>query len=190
MFSACIIVGENTDGLGATLGALVPAVADGVLRDAVIVDFSADPDVELVCDAAGCGRVVAKASLPLEKVGTSLRCEWLLLMMAGAVPQSGWHWSASEFIERAAMTVSPETVAAAFDYANPGFGKRDRMSELWRRISGHLLGRVAPGQGLILHRSHASPGSGFELGPQGWHKPPVAARVTVLPVTMTVPVPG
>ena len=59
MFSACIIVGESVEGLGATLGALVPAIADGILRDAVIVDFSSDPDVERVCDAAGCDRIAA-----------------------------------------------------------------------------------------------------------------------------------
>ena len=187
MFSACIIVGEKIDGLGATLGALVPAVADGVLRDAVIVDFSTGSDVERVCDAAGCTRIGAKEAVSLASAGASLRGDWLLLMMAGSVPQPGWHWSASDFVQRATLTGSPATVAGAFNYACPGFARRDRVREFWRRLAGHTFGKVSPGQGLILHRSHLTREKALHLAADGWKKPPAGAHVTLLPVTMTVP---
>ncbi|MEZ5800017.1 MAG: hypothetical protein R3D29_05580 [Nitratireductor sp.] len=187
MFSACIIVGESVEGLGATLGALVPAIADGILRDAVIVDFSADPDVELICDAAGCTRIAARDGISLANAGAGLRGDWLLLMMAGSVPQPGWHWSASDFVQRATLSGSPGSVAAAFNYAYPGFARRDRIRELWRRLAGHVLGQVSPGQGLILHQSHRTNRRGLQIAANGWKKPPAGAHVTVLPVTMTVP---
>ena len=58
MISVLVRVEHGVDALVVTLSALVPAVADGLLCDAVILVKAADPAVERVADALGASVVV------------------------------------------------------------------------------------------------------------------------------------
>lgn len=89
MITVLIRVSHGAEALAVTLSALVPAVADGLVADAVILAENLDEDVARVTEAAGATLVVARAGSWVEAAG-SARHEWLLCLDDGDLPQEGW----------------------------------------------------------------------------------------------------
>ncbi len=187
MFSACVIVDDHGEGLTRTLSALVPAVADGYLRDCSLVDYCGSVETANVADACGANLVAAKTGLKLQSVAGPMRGDWMLLLMAGVVPQPGWHFVASEFANRAMQSDAARRSCAAFDYASPGFRQRDRMREAWRAVAGRLFGSVVAGQGLLIEKRSLMAGRDIVLNRRGWSGSPRGTALTVLPAKAIVP---
>jgi hypothetical protein len=89
MITVLVRVTHGPEALAATLSALVPAVAAGLIGDAVILADRQDDVLERVADAAGATLVVAKDASWTEGARAARR-DWLLCLDDGDIPQEGW----------------------------------------------------------------------------------------------------
>jgi hypothetical protein len=137
MISVLVRVDHGVDALVVTLSALVPAVADGLLCDAVILARAPDAALERVADALGASVVVDREGSWAQGVRHAKR-DWILCLADGDVPSEGWIRVLDRFI---AMS-PPER----------RFGRLRRASGLRQR----LLDFLAPAgirAGDLVHRS-------------------------------------
>src|ERR1700723_4305229 len=76
----------------ATLAALVPGAAAGVVREVLLVDRSGTAVIERVADVAGCRflRFEGTHAAALAAGARQARSPWLMFLHAGAVLASGW----------------------------------------------------------------------------------------------------
>jgi hypothetical protein len=99
MITALILADHDIEALGVTLAALVPGVARGTLRDAVVIDRSAGEDVRYVAEAAGASHVAGVGTVePWRRGAAPARAPWLFLLAAGDVPDPGWMEAAERFL--------------------------------------------------------------------------------------------
>ena len=89
MITVLVRVTHGPEALAATLSALVPAVAAGLIGDAVILAAKQDEILEQVADAAGATLVVAPDA-PWTEGAKEARRDWLLCLDDGDIPQEGW----------------------------------------------------------------------------------------------------
>jgi hypothetical protein len=89
MITVLVRVTHGPEALAATLSALVPAVAAGLIGDAVILAAQQDGILEQVADAAGATLVVAPGA-PWTEGAKEARRDWLLCLDDGDIPQEGW----------------------------------------------------------------------------------------------------
>jgi glycosyltransferase involved in cell wall biosynthesis len=114
-----------------TLAALVPAAAEGFVREVIVADAGSTDGTRVVADAAGCvvvdgGRMAALAIA---------RSDWVLLVVPGVRLDPDWSREAAAFLQR--LQRNGETGrAATFRHALDEFGFQARLVE---RFSG-LLG--------------------------------------------------
>jgi len=89
MITAVVSTEGDVEALAATLGGLVPGVAQGLVADAVVVGRGPRPEEEAVADALGATFLVA-AGDPWFAAAALARQDWLLCLRAGDVPLEGW----------------------------------------------------------------------------------------------------
>jgi hypothetical protein len=89
MITVLVRVTYGPEALAATLSALVPAVAAGLIGDAVILAEREDDTLAMVADAAGATLVVTKDAAWTEAAKVARR-DWLLCLDDGDIPQEGW----------------------------------------------------------------------------------------------------
>jgi hypothetical protein len=89
MITVLIRVTHGPEALAATLSALVPAVAVGLVGDAVILADRQDDTLAKVADAVGATLVVAERGSWTEGARVARR-DWLLCLDDGDIPQEGW----------------------------------------------------------------------------------------------------
>ncbi|MEW6768910.1 MAG: glycosyl transferase [Pseudomonadota bacterium] len=136
----------------ATLAALVPGAASGIVRDVVLVDRPGSDIIEQVADFAGCDylKFDGPRAAALAAGANSTRSPWLMFLTAGAVLDSGWIDEAAQFIQR--VSGSGRQRAGVFRYARSPYEDPrifDRFQGLTRFISGPSLD-----QGLLISRDH------------------------------------
>lgn len=136
----------------ATLAALVPGAAAGVIREVLLVDRAGTDVIERVADVAGCGFLTSTGSRAAAMaVGAkAARSPWLMFLQAGAVLDSGWIEETQQFIQRFGTSERPR--AGIFRYARSPYdetGFRDGMKHLLRRLAGPRAD-----QGLLIARDH------------------------------------
>lgn len=91
MITALVLVERGLEALAATLAALVPAVADGLVADAVVLVRAPDAEVAEVADAVGASLVVVPGGDDPWRAGAALaRRDWLLCLQDGDVPLGDW----------------------------------------------------------------------------------------------------
>src|SRR3982074_2990360 len=85
----------------ATLAALVPGAAAGVVRGVLVVDRAGSGVIGRVADAAGCRflRFEGSHAAALPAGARQARSPWLMFLHAGAVLDSGWIEETAQFIE-------------------------------------------------------------------------------------------
>lgn len=88
---------SRTEPLATTLAALVPAVADGLIGDAVVMSPSADGDVADLAEAVGATFLVAPSD-PWAAGSSAARRDWVLCLAAGDFPSEGWVRALDRFI--------------------------------------------------------------------------------------------
>jgi hypothetical protein len=89
MITVLVRVTHGPEALAATLSALVPAVAAGLVGDAVILTDRQDDTLMKVADAAGATLVAAERGSWMEGARAARR-DWLLCLDDGDIPQEGW----------------------------------------------------------------------------------------------------
>ena len=145
-----------TDGLEqpavATLAALVPGAAAGVIREVLLVDRSGSEAIARVADIAGCGYIATDGSraAAMAAGAASARSSWLMFIHAGAVLDAGWSDETAQFVRSVATSGQPR--AGIFRYARSPYavtGWRERI-----RWVARMLGSPSAEQGLLISREH------------------------------------
>lgn len=136
----------------ATLAALVPGAAAGLVREVLLVDRADNNVIERVADVAGCRflRFAGSRAAALAAGARQARSPWLMFLHAGAVLDAGWIEETSQFIQSVAAGGRPR--AGMFRYARSPYAEvalRDRFKTLTRLF----LGPSAE-QGLLIARDH------------------------------------
>jgi hypothetical protein len=136
----------------ATLAALVPGAAAGVIKEVLLVDRVENGVIEHVADVAGCGFLSFQGSraAALAAGARQARSPWLMFLQAGAVLDAGWIDETSQFIQRVSGSNRPR--AGIFRYARSPYsdsGFRDGLKFLARMIAG-----PSADQGLLIARDH------------------------------------
>jgi hypothetical protein len=157
-----------TDGIEqpavATLAALVPGAAAGLIREVLLVDRSEGGAIERVADVAGCRflRFEGSRAAALAAGAMQARSPWLMFLRTGAVLDAGWIEETTQFIQRVASSGCPR--AAIFRYARSPYAEarlRDRLRFL-ARIAGPLTD-----QGLLIARDHYDRLGGYSSDARG-----------------------
>jgi hypothetical protein len=136
----------------ATLSALVPGAAAGVVREVLLVDRTDNGVIERVADVAGCHflRSEGPYAAALAAGAARARSPWLMFLRAGAVLDYGWIDETMQFIQSVAASGRPR--AGVFRYARSPYAEtrvRDRLRAVARIVAGPLAD-----QGLLIARQH------------------------------------
>jgi len=136
----------------ATLAALVPGAAAGVIREVLLVDRADNGVIERVADVAGCRflHFDGTRAAALAAGAKQARSPWLMFLRPGAVLDTGWIEETTQFIQGVALSGRPRAGIfrhARSPYADTGLG--DRFRSLARKITGPLTD-----QGLLIARDH------------------------------------
>jgi hypothetical protein len=136
----------------ATLAALVPGAAAGIIREVLLVDRSGNGVIERVADVAGCRflPVEGTRAAAMAAGAKQARSPWLMFLRPGAVLDTGWIEETTQFIHGVAASGRPR--AGVFRYARSPYadtGMRDRFKFIARTIAGPLSD-----QGLLIARDH------------------------------------
>lgn len=136
----------------ATLAALVPGAAAGVVREVLLVDRAANGVIERVADVAGCRYLAFQGShaAALAAGARQARSPWLMFLRAGAVLDSGWIEETTQFVQGVSSSGRPR--AGIFRYARSPYadtGWRDGLKFIARMVSG-----PSAEQGLLIARDH------------------------------------
>jgi hypothetical protein len=145
-----------TDGIErtavATLSALVPGAAAGVVREVLLVDRAGTGVIERVADVAGCRFLPFQGShaAALAAGARQARSPWLMFLHAGAVLDYGWIEETTQFIHGVSSSGHPR--AGVFRYAPSPYadtGWRNGLKLIARMIAG-----PSADQGLLIARDH------------------------------------
>src|SRR3712207_2202092 len=107
MITGLVLADRAGEDLAASLAALVPAVVEGLIGDAVILAQEADPQVAAMADVAGAALVTFSNGDPWRAGAAVARREWLLCLDAGDVPGEGWMRAADSFLSGALRRGQP-----------------------------------------------------------------------------------
>ena len=145
----------------ATLAALVPGAAAGIIREVLLVDRAASDTIARVADVAGCGYLAASGSRAnaLAAGAAQARSPWLMFMRAGAVLDPTWIDETAQFVQSVAMSGQPR--AGIFRYARSPYaptGWRDRLRGVTR-----MVGFPGADQGLLIARDHFERLGGYSM---------------------------
>jgi len=136
----------------ATLAALVPGAAAGVVREVLLVDRAGSKVIERVADVAGCRFLAFEGThaAALAAGARQARSPWLMFLYAGAVLDPGWIEETTQFIHGVSSSGRPR--AGIFRYARSPYADttlRDGLKFLARVIAG-----PSAEQGLLIARDH------------------------------------
>lgn len=156
MISVIIPTKESEAELAHALSSLVSAAAEGIIREVIVVDGGSGDGTERVADAAGCSWVNRAGKSRSERLshGAELakRGEWLLFLRPETHLESGWHYEAQAFIERASRASNGAGTAASFRLRYDSFGMGARIGETLAVLRSQLLGMPYGNQGLLISR--------------------------------------
>jgi hypothetical protein len=136
----------------ATLTALVPGAAAGVVREVLLVDRAETSVIERVADVAGCRFLRFEGShvAALAAGARQARSPWLMFLRAGAVLDAGWIDETAQFIQRVSSSDRPR--AGIFRTTRSPYSEarlRDGLKFIARMIAG-----PSADQGLLIAKDH------------------------------------
>ena len=136
----------------ATLAALVPGAAAGVVREVLLVDRAGSGTIERVADVAGCRFLAFEGTraAALAAGARQARAPWLMFLHAGAVLDSGWIEETAQFVERVSASDRPR--AGIFRYARSPYAD-PKLSDGFKFLARMIAGPSAE-QGLLIARDH------------------------------------
>jgi len=136
----------------ASLAALVPGAATGLVREVLLVDRGGSGVIERVADVAGCRFLPFQGSraAALAAGARQARSPWLMFLHAGAVLDSGWIDETARFIQ--AVSASGRPRAGIFRYARSPYAGT-RLRDGFKFVARMIAGPSAD-QGLLIARDH------------------------------------
>jgi hypothetical protein len=136
----------------ATLAALVPGAAAGVIREVLLVDRAGTNVIEHVADVAGCHFLAFEGTraAALAAGARAARSPWLMFLHAGAVLDSGWIEESTQFIQSVSNSDRPR--AGVFRYARSPYSDA-RLRDGFKFVARMIAGPSAE-QGLLIARDH------------------------------------
>jgi hypothetical protein len=136
----------------ATLAALVPGAAAGVIREVLLVDRAGTGVIERVADVAGCRFLAFEGSraAALAAGARQSRSPWLMFLHAGAVLEPGWIEETTQFMQRVSDSGRPR--AGIFRYARSPYADA-RLGDGLKFVARMIAGPWAD-QGLLIARDH------------------------------------
>lgn len=150
MITAVIRANGRADALAATFSVLIPAVAQGVIGHAVVIDEGGDAEIARLADETGASYVAARNGESWSLGAAQARGDWLILLEAGDLPEPQWTPS----IERHLL------LAAAMPALMPLRGMAAALRE-WGAISLRSrrvrAGLIAPKKQILAGRLTRSP---------------------------------
>ncbi len=137
-----------------TLASLVPAVVDGLVQEAIIVDGGSTDATLAIVEAAGARFMRAERGRGSQLItGASVaRGDWFLFLHADTVLEPGWEDEVRSFTERVDTGRRPQA-AAAFRFALDDDGLMPRMLERLVGLRCFVLALPFGDQGLLISRS-------------------------------------
>jgi rSAM/selenodomain-associated transferase 2 len=152
--------------LGPTLAALVPAVVDGVVQEAIVVDGGSIDETCAIAEAAGTRLIRAPwgRGSQLQAGAAAARGDWLLFLHADTVLQPGWVDEVKGFMEWTA-TGRRAPAAAAFRFALDDDGLMPRLLESLVALRCLLFALPYGDQGLFIPRKLYDELGGFRPMP-------------------------
>jgi hypothetical protein len=141
MITALILTDGRIAPLAATLAALVPGVAEGLVADAVVIATKGDREIAAIAEGVGAAHLVAaKGDDPWSAAAAVARRDWLLCLEAGDVPAEGWIGAVERFVAFA---------------SEPRLGRLSGRSlrAILTGLAEALIGAGGPRAGHVLHRS-------------------------------------
>jgi rSAM/selenodomain-associated transferase 2 len=139
--------------LAHTLSALVPAVVEGIVQEAIVVDGGSTDETCAIAEAAGTQLIEAPRGRgsQLEAGASQSRGNWLLFLHADTVLDPGWADEARSFIERV-ESGRRQQAAASFRFALDDDGLTPRFVERLVGLRCHVLALPYGDQGLLISR--------------------------------------
>ena len=136
----------------ATLAALVPGAAAGVITEVLLVDRAANGVIERVADVAGCRflKFEGTRAAALAAGARTARAPWLMFLHPGAVLDSGWIDETTQFIQNVSLSGRPR--AGVFRYARSPY-TNTRVRDAFKFVGRMITGPSAE-QGLLIARDH------------------------------------
>ena len=151
MISVIIPTLNAEKSLAETLGALVPAAVDGLIREAIVVDGGSSDRTKAIVDAAGADLVRGGNGRGTQLAAGAARARfpWLLFLHADTVLAGGWEREASQFMDRVDSGAWP-IAAAAFRFALDDMGLKPRLLERLVALRCAALRLPYGDQGLLI----------------------------------------
>jgi hypothetical protein len=136
----------------ATLAALVPGAAAGIIREVLLIDRAGTGPIERVADVAGCRFLAFEGSraAALAEGARQARSPWLMFLHAGAVLDPGWIEETTHFTRRVSESGRPR--AAVFRYARSSYADTGLADSL--KFVGRMIAGPRADQGLLIARDH------------------------------------
>ena len=153
MISIVMACGDDDRQVMATLAALVPGAAAGLVRDAILVDRTGSDAIARVADVAGCDLLAFSGSQAgaLKAGANAAGAPWLLFLQPGTIPDAGWVEECARFINEPSNSEGGGR-AAAFSYARRPYTRFDLHEA--RKTVGRWIGGPSVQQGLLISRAH------------------------------------
>src|ERR1700744_4588976 len=129
MISVVIAAKDQEYALAETLGALVPAAAEGFVREVVVADGGSTDGTRIVADAVGCIIVSGDAAAGLR----AARSDWVLLIAPGVRLEADWFREAGVTLHR--LQRGGKRVSALFRGAVDDAGWKARLREIVLKFS-------------------------------------------------------
>src|ERR1700755_310034 len=136
----------------ATLAALVPGAAAGIVREVLLVDRAGSDTIERVADVAGCHFLASNGTraAALAAGARQARSPWLMFLHAGAVLDSGWIEETTQFIQ--GVSARGRSRGGLLRYARSPYAE-PRLRDRFRSLARMLIGPSAD-KGLLIAREH------------------------------------
>jgi hypothetical protein len=141
--------------LAHALHALVPAAAEGVLREVLVIDGGSRDGTMVVADAAGCDIVESRGEREsdLRRASERARADWLLFLSPRVVMETGWQAEAVDYIGRVVEAGRANRCAAVFRLGQADDTARARLSEWFASFRTKALAAPREEQGLLISRN-------------------------------------
>ncbi len=136
-----------------SLAALVPAVVEGVVQEAIVVDGGSTDGTRAIAEAAGVHLIEAGRGRgsQLDAGAGTARGDWLLFLHADTVLDHGWFEEAQSFMERVESGRRGQA-AASFRFALDDDGTMPRLIEWLVGLRCSVMGLPYGDQGLLIPR--------------------------------------
>jgi rSAM/selenodomain-associated transferase 2 len=154
MISVVVPTLNAEETLPRTLSALVPAAAEGIVREVVVSDGGSTDATHFVADAMGCHVFTAPRGRgpQLAAGAAAAKGPWLLFLHADTMLAEGWIREVEAFIERADREGEANARAAAFRFTLDSFSSSARVLETLVALRCAVLALPYGDQGLLISK--------------------------------------